>query len=162
MLTRCLLCPRQLVITGVSSIESTFAYFVAKGPASREHPDQAALTVTRAVLNAMEGFLWKCALRRPPPPPPKHACIRPCSHLLGTPGAQTSVARVSHTAPRSARTSRVAWSRTACTSHPTRTPRSSPSGSSLASSSRARCASLLEADCRGAHAYTLFDPLARD
>lgn len=51
----------QLVITGVSSIESTFAYFVAKGPASREDPDQAALTVTRAVLNAMEGFLWKCA-----------------------------------------------------------------------------------------------------
>ncbi|GAA6054755.1 hypothetical protein JCM3770_000927 [Rhodotorula araucariae] len=50
---------KKLVITGVSSIESTFAYFVAKGPASREHPDQPALTVTRAVLNAMEGFLWK-------------------------------------------------------------------------------------------------------
>ncbi|GAA5857078.1 hypothetical protein JCM9279_001947 [Rhodotorula babjevae] len=50
---------KKLVITGVSSIESTFAYFIAKGPASREDPDQAALTVTRAVLNAMEGFLWK-------------------------------------------------------------------------------------------------------
>ncbi|GJN92120.1 hypothetical protein Rhopal_005150-T1 [Rhodotorula paludigena] len=50
---------KKLVITGISSIESCFAYHIAKGPASRTHEDQAALTVARAVLNAMEGFLWK-------------------------------------------------------------------------------------------------------
>lgn len=47
------------MLFGVSSIESCFAYHVAKGPDSWTHPDQPALTVARAVLNAMESFLWK-------------------------------------------------------------------------------------------------------
>lgn len=55
MLERCL----QIILYGLSSIESSFAYHVAKGPDSWTHPDQPALTVARAVLNAMEGFLWK-------------------------------------------------------------------------------------------------------
>lgn len=49
----------QIILYGLSSIESSFAYHVAKGPDSWTHPDQPALTVARAVLNAMEGFLWK-------------------------------------------------------------------------------------------------------
>ena len=47
------------MLYGLSSIESSFAYHVAQGPNSWTHPDQPALTVARAVLNAMEGFLWK-------------------------------------------------------------------------------------------------------
>ena len=50
----------QAIVYGISSIESCFAYHVAKGPDSWTHPDQAALTVARAVLNAMESYLWKC------------------------------------------------------------------------------------------------------
>ncbi|BGP04467.1 hypothetical protein JCM10049v2_000268 [Rhodotorula toruloides] len=50
---------KKVVLFGVSSIESCFAYHVAKGPDSWTHPDQPALTVARAVLNAMESFLWK-------------------------------------------------------------------------------------------------------
>ncbi|BGP52658.1 hypothetical protein JCM8202_004813 [Rhodotorula sphaerocarpa] len=50
---------KKAVIYGISSIESCFAYHVAKGPDSWTHPDQAALTVARAVLNAMESYLWK-------------------------------------------------------------------------------------------------------
>jgi len=50
---------KKIVLYGLSSIESSFAYHVAKGPDSWTHPDQPALTVARAVLNAMEGFLWK-------------------------------------------------------------------------------------------------------
>ena len=42
----------QLVVFGLSSIESSFAYHVAKGPSSWTHEDQPALTVARAVLNA--------------------------------------------------------------------------------------------------------------
>ena len=42
----------QLVVFGLSSIESSFAYHVAKGPDSWTHLDQPALTVARAVLNA--------------------------------------------------------------------------------------------------------------
>jgi hypothetical protein len=49
----------QVVVYGVSSIESSFAFHVAKGPDSWTHEDQPALTVARAVLNAMEGYLWK-------------------------------------------------------------------------------------------------------
>lgn len=52
--------PVQAIVYGISSIESCFAYHVAKGPDSWTHPDQAALTVARAVLNAMESYLWKC------------------------------------------------------------------------------------------------------
>lgn len=47
-----MLIPTQLVVFGVSSIESSFAYHVAKGPSSWTHEDQPALTVARAVLNA--------------------------------------------------------------------------------------------------------------
>ncbi|GAA5862491.1 hypothetical protein JCM1840_004200 [Sporobolomyces johnsonii] len=50
---------KKIIIYGLSSIESSFAYHVAKGPDSWTHEDQPALTVARAVLNAMEGFLWK-------------------------------------------------------------------------------------------------------
>lgn len=50
----------QVVVFGISSIESSFAYHVARGPQGWAHPDQPALTVARSVLNAMEGFLWKC------------------------------------------------------------------------------------------------------
>ncbi|GAA5957635.1 hypothetical protein JCM21900_000775 [Sporobolomyces salmonicolor] len=50
---------KKIIIYGISSIESSFAYHVAKGPDSWTHEDQPALTVARAVLNAMEGFLWK-------------------------------------------------------------------------------------------------------
>ncbi|KAK4057568.1 hypothetical protein OIO90_001213 [Microbotryomycetes sp. JL221] len=50
---------KKVTIFGLSSIESSFAYHVAKGPDSWTHPDMPALTVARAVLNAMEGFLWK-------------------------------------------------------------------------------------------------------
>ncbi|KAK4055201.1 hypothetical protein OIV83_000481 [Microbotryomycetes sp. JL201] len=50
---------KKIVVFGLSSIESSFAYHVAKGPDSWTHPDMPALTVARAVLNAMEGFLWK-------------------------------------------------------------------------------------------------------
>ncbi|GAA5896610.1 Sdd3p [Sporobolomyces salmoneus] len=50
---------KKIILYGLSSIESSFAYHVAKGPDSWTHPDQPALTVARAVLNAMEGFLWK-------------------------------------------------------------------------------------------------------
>jgi hypothetical protein len=53
---------RKLVVFGVSSIESCFGYHIARGPDSPTHPDQAALTVARSVLNAMESFLWKCEL----------------------------------------------------------------------------------------------------
>ena len=51
---------KKVVVFGLSSIESSFSYHVAKGPDDWTHPDQAALTVARSVLNAMEGFLWKC------------------------------------------------------------------------------------------------------
>ncbi|POY70063.1 hypothetical protein BMF94_6950 [Rhodotorula taiwanensis] len=50
---------KKAIVYGISSIESCFAYHVAKGPDSRTHPDQPALTVARAVLNAMESYLWK-------------------------------------------------------------------------------------------------------
>ncbi|GAA5981276.1 hypothetical protein JCM10908_004049 [Rhodotorula pacifica] len=50
---------KKAIVYGISSIESCFAYHVAKGPDSWTHPDQAALTVARAVLNAMESYLWK-------------------------------------------------------------------------------------------------------
>ncbi|KAK4699612.1 presequence protease, partial [Phenoliferia sp. Uapishka_3] len=50
---------QEVVVFGLSSIESSFSYHVAKGPSEWTHPDQAALTVARSVLNAMEGFLWK-------------------------------------------------------------------------------------------------------
>lgn len=52
---------KKVIVFGISSIESSFAYHVAKGPLGWEHPDQPALTVARSVLNAMEGFLWKRA-----------------------------------------------------------------------------------------------------
>ncbi|KAL8292284.1 hypothetical protein RQP46_001750 [Phenoliferia psychrophenolica] len=50
---------KKMIVFGLSSIESSFAYHVAKGPSDFAHPDQPALTVARSVLNAMEGFLWK-------------------------------------------------------------------------------------------------------
>ncbi|KAM0793479.1 hypothetical protein ACM66B_000920 [Microbotryomycetes sp. NB124-2] len=50
---------KKIIVFGLSSIESSFAYHVTKGPNSWTHPDMPALTVARAVLNAMEGFLWK-------------------------------------------------------------------------------------------------------
>lgn len=49
------------MLYGISSIESSFAYHVTKGPIGWTHPDQPALTVARSILNAMEGFLWKCS-----------------------------------------------------------------------------------------------------
>ncbi|KAI5480305.1 zinc metalloprotease [Pseudohyphozyma bogoriensis] len=50
---------KKVVVFGISSIESSFSYHIAKGPDSWTHPDQPALTVARSVLNAMEGYLWK-------------------------------------------------------------------------------------------------------
>lgn len=48
----------QIIVFTVSSIESSFGYHVAKGPEGWTHEDQAALTVARSYLNAMEGALW--------------------------------------------------------------------------------------------------------
>lgn len=51
---------KKMLVIGVPSIESSFAYHVAKGPADWLAEDQPALTTARAILNQMEGHLWKC------------------------------------------------------------------------------------------------------
>ena len=43
----------------MASIEGSYAVFFAKGPAGWDHPDAAAVTLTAAVLNAAESYLWK-------------------------------------------------------------------------------------------------------
>jgi len=47
------------VITPLSTIESSFAVFSAKGIAGWNEPDSAALAVTISVLNALESYLWR-------------------------------------------------------------------------------------------------------
>lgn len=46
-------------VCALSSIESSYAVFTARGIAEYTHPDYAALVVTITVLNAMESFLWR-------------------------------------------------------------------------------------------------------
>ena len=47
------------MICSLPTIESSYAFFTAKGIPSWEHPDNAAVVVTVAVLNAMESYLWR-------------------------------------------------------------------------------------------------------
>ncbi|KAG0140396.1 hypothetical protein CROQUDRAFT_665240 [Cronartium quercuum f. sp. fusiforme G11] len=49
----------KAIVTSMPSIESSYAYHVARGPQGFDHPDRPALTVAISVLNAMEGYLWK-------------------------------------------------------------------------------------------------------
>lgn len=50
---------RKGVITPLSTIESSFAVFSAKGIVGWQEPDSAALAVTVSVLNALESYLWR-------------------------------------------------------------------------------------------------------
>ena len=50
---------KQAIVYSISSIESSYGFHVAKGPGGFTHEDRPALIVVCAVLNAMEGFLWK-------------------------------------------------------------------------------------------------------
>ncbi|CAH7682774.1 Metalloenzyme, LuxS/M16 peptidase-like protein [Phakopsora pachyrhizi] len=45
-------------VVSIPSIESSYAYHLAKGPQGFD-PDQAALSVAISVLNGMESYLWK-------------------------------------------------------------------------------------------------------
>lgn len=49
----------KVFVMSMPSIESSYAYHIARGPQGFDHPDQAALTVSISVLNAMESYLWK-------------------------------------------------------------------------------------------------------
>ncbi|KAH9818516.1 zinc metalloprotease [Melampsora americana] len=49
----------KAIVMSMPSIESSFAYHVAKGPQGFDHTDRPALAVAISVLNAMEGYLWK-------------------------------------------------------------------------------------------------------
>lgn len=49
----------KAIVINMPSIESSFAYHVARGPQGFNHPDRPALTVAVSVLNAMESYLWK-------------------------------------------------------------------------------------------------------
>ncbi|EGF99466.1 zinc metalloprotease [Melampsora larici-populina 98AG31] len=49
----------KAIVISMPSIESSFAYHVAKGPQGYNHPDRPALTVAVSVLNALESYLWK-------------------------------------------------------------------------------------------------------
>jgi len=49
----------KVLLMSMPSIESSYAYHVAKGPQGFDHPDNPALVVAISVLNAMESFLWK-------------------------------------------------------------------------------------------------------
>lgn len=50
---------RKGTLCALSSIESSFAVFTARGIPEYDDPDYAALVVTITVLNAMESFLWR-------------------------------------------------------------------------------------------------------
>ncbi len=93
---------KKMLVIGVPSIESSFAYHVAKGPADWLAEDQPALTTARAILNQMEGHLWKC----------KYSPIQSRSRhqrLTRSPScSQSSAGPASPTAPRSTRTSSLA------------------------------------------------------
>lgn len=58
-MTRLLPFSNQGVITPLPTIESSYAVFTAKGLDSYTHPDNAALVVCIAWLNAMESILWR-------------------------------------------------------------------------------------------------------
>lgn len=50
---------KQGIITPLSTLESSFAVFTAKGIDNFQGKDYAALAVTISALNAMESFLWR-------------------------------------------------------------------------------------------------------
>lgn len=52
--------PKQKgLICSLPTIESSYAVFTAKGISDFDHPDNAALVATIAMLNALESFLWR-------------------------------------------------------------------------------------------------------
>ena len=95
---------KKMLVIGVPSIESSFAYHIAKGPSDWLAEDQPALTTARAILNQMEGHLWKCKTTRPPLPPRSSSM----ADWILIVSSQSSAALGSPTALRSTRTSRVA------------------------------------------------------
>lgn len=46
-------------IASLSSIEGSYAQVTARGIQGWDHADFAALEVTKAVMNALESYLWK-------------------------------------------------------------------------------------------------------
>ncbi|EGF99472.1 zinc metalloprotease [Melampsora larici-populina 98AG31] len=49
----------KAIVMSMPSIESSFAYHVAKGAQGFNHPDRPALAVAVSLLNSMESHLWK-------------------------------------------------------------------------------------------------------
>ncbi|KDN42524.1 hypothetical protein K437DRAFT_269392 [Tilletiaria anomala UBC 951] len=47
------------LVCSLPTIESSYAYFTARGIEDYQHPDNAAVVVAVAVLNAMESYLWR-------------------------------------------------------------------------------------------------------
>jgi hypothetical protein len=50
---------RTCALAQLSSIEGSYAQVTGKGIAGWDHPELAALEVTKAVMNALESYLWK-------------------------------------------------------------------------------------------------------